>query len=560
MKVINYQITLLEPTLVTALQGDPNSSVSFDYLPGSVLRGVLIGKYLGSKSADTGDSTLRRLFFDGTTRYLNGYPLDAYDHSSSPVPLSWQRLKDQAKDKEGKIFDIFDFAVVQQHNDQQWQSIQAPFYTQSDGSVRLIRPPRNVAVHTQRTARFGRSMPELLPINTGQASGQTIKPLKEGDIRGAVYRYDALAAGQKFQATIICDNDDDAHILQNLLDGYITLGGSRSGGYGRAEISPVTGEDGDRNETEDDEDVVEGKLIVTLQSDVLVRDERGQFAVDPELLCRLLGRHLQLVDEHQKVTLKLESAFVGAVPIGGFNRKWGLPLPQALAVRMGSVLVFKDPGCDPVLLHDLEIQGIGERRAEGFGRIIFNQQRVLKLETKENKRTSSRIANLTINQAEARTLAELMVNRMLIKRLDESLLAKANTLEITNPPSNAQISRLRSIVLQELRQTTPGPSRIRQFIKSIEARGSSRRQFERSTINEEPLLRWLKHLLGDGSQGAWTMDDNVWKNLLGLSDAGEVAQIGNVKANIDDALRLKYVLRLIDLVLARAAKEQGKEN
>src|SRR5438105_4274925 len=123
MKVINYHITLLEPTLVTALQGDPNSAVAFDYLPGSVLRGVLIGKYLGSKSADTSDSTLRRLFFDGTTRYLNGYPLDAYDHPSLPVPVSWQRVKDQAKDKEGKIFDIFDFAVEAQDDKQQWQPV-----------------------------------------------------------------------------------------------------------------------------------------------------------------------------------------------------------------------------------------------------------------------------------------------------------------------------------------------------------------------------------------------------------------------------------------------------
>ena len=49
MKVINYRIDLLEPTLVTSLQGDPNSAVAFDYLPGSVLRGILIGKYLGSK-------------------------------------------------------------------------------------------------------------------------------------------------------------------------------------------------------------------------------------------------------------------------------------------------------------------------------------------------------------------------------------------------------------------------------------------------------------------------------------------------------------------------------
>ncbi|HZU70957.1 MAG TPA: hypothetical protein VFA09_27015 [Ktedonobacteraceae bacterium] len=552
MKVIKYNIELLEPVLVTSVQGDPNSSVAFDYLPGSVLRGVLIDKYLGSKSGDTTDSTLRRLFFDGTTRYLNGYLLDAYDHPSYPTPLSWQRVKDQANDKEGKTFDIFDFAIEPQYDDQQWQPVPAPFYTQSSTSVRLIRPARNVAVHTQRTPRFGRAMPELLPISKGPASGQAVKPLEEGKIRGAVYRYDALAAGQKFQAAIICDNDEDAKILQDLIGGYVTLGGSRSGGYGRAEIKLLTEDDSDQDATEDDEDIQEDKLIVTLQSDMLIRDVRGQFAVDSELLCQVLGRHLG-------VDLKLKMAFIGAVPIGGFNRKWGLPLPQALAVRMGSVLVFEDPHCDPALLHDLEVRGIGERRAEGFGRIAFNRQRVLKLETKENKRSSSRPANLTFSQDEARTLAELMVNRMLIKRLDESLLARASTLEIANPPSNAQISGLRSIVLEEIRQTTPGTGKIRRFIASIEARGTSRRQFERSTINREPLLRWLKSLLGDGSEGTWTMDDNVWKNLLGLSSTGEIA-IGNVKANIDNALRLKYVLRLIDLVLARAAKEQGKEN
>src|SRR5205807_585423 len=87
MTIITYRVTLLEPTLVTSLQGDPNSGVAFDYLPGSVLRGAFIGKYLGSKSADTGKNTLRRLFFDGTTRYLNGYPLDVYHHPSTPTPL-----------------------------------------------------------------------------------------------------------------------------------------------------------------------------------------------------------------------------------------------------------------------------------------------------------------------------------------------------------------------------------------------------------------------------------------------------------------------------------------
>ena len=552
MKVIKYHVTLREPALVTSVQGDPNSAVAFDYLPGSVLRGILIGKYLaryfGSKSADASDDTLRRLFFDGTTRYLNGYPLDVYDRPSLPVPLSWQRVKD----KEGEIFD---FAVEAQDDKQQWQPVPAPFYTQSGEDVRLIRPARNVAVHTQRTARFGRAMPEYRPTDSRQASRGLTKLLDTDEIAGAVYRYDALAAGQTFQAAIICDNDDDKPILEDLIGGYVTLGGSRSGGYGRAEIKLMTDDDSDWDATEDAQDAPEGKLIVTLQSDVLLRDERGQFAVDPELLRQMLGRHL-------RVELELEDAFLGAEAIGGFNRKWGLPLPQALAVRMGSVLVFKDPGCDRRLLDDLEVRGIGEHRTEGFGRIVFDRQRMTKMNATENKNMGKSRGpdNFTISQTEARNLAELMVNRMLSRRLDERLLAAANTVKIANPPSNAQISRLRGIVLEELRQATPGTSTIRQFIESIEARGGARRQFERSTINEKPLLSWLKRLLRDGSQGAWTMDDNEWKALLGLSGVEVGARIGDVKANIDDALRLEYVLRLIDLVLARTAKQRGKEN
>ena len=78
--------------------------------------------------------------------------------------------------------------------------------------------------------------------------------------------------------------------------------------------------------------------------------------------------------------------------------------------------------------------------------------------------------------------------------------------------------------------------------------------------NEEPLLRWLKRLLRYGSKGAWTMADNEWTGLLRLSRNEVDTRIGDVQAEIDDGLRLEYVLRLIDLVLAHAAKQRGKEN
>ncbi len=554
MNVITYCVTLLEPTLVTSLQGDPNSAVAFDYLPGSALRGMVISRYLGSKSTDASDSTLRRLFFDGTTRYLNGYPLDVYDRPGVPAPASWHQAK------HGEEGTIFDFAVEgPEDKKKQWQVVAAPFYTRSGKGVRLIRPARNMMVHTQRTARFGRAMPRHRPAEGGQASEGSTKLLEEDEIAGAVYRYDALAAGQSFQAAIICDHDADASTLLPFIEGHVILGGSRSGGYGRAKICHVSihATDSDGDAMEDGEDLPENRLIVTLQSDVLVRDGHGQFAVDPELLCQVLGKHLQ-------TQLVLEDAFLGTQVVGGFNRKWRLPLPQALAVRMGSVLIFHDPGCKRELLDALEARGIGERRAEGFGRLVFNRQRAAELTIEESTRPNRDLSVFLISETEDSKLAELMVNRILRRRLDESLLAAANAAKIFNPPSNAQLSRLRGIVLEELRNAPPNTSKICQYIKSIEERSSARRQFERSTINKVPLLRWLKNLLQYESKGAWKMEDNAWQDLLKLDKHKDGTRIdtlaiGGVRAKINDGLRLEYVLRLIDLVLAHAAKQRGKE-
>jgi CRISPR-associated protein Csx10 len=232
---------------------------------------------------------------------------------------------------------------------------------------------------------------------------------------------------------------------------------------------------------------------------------------------------------------------------------------------MGSVLVFQTPeDCDPTLLDKLEIRGIGERRAEGFGRIAFNQQRVEEL-TVDYTGKSPGLADFTLSEKdergqEVRTLAKLMVDRMLRQRLDEALLARANELKIANPPSNAQISRLRSVVLEEVRREKPDVRKIYQFIKDLQARSISRRQFEHCTIDGVPLLRWLEHRLACDSEGVWMMDDTKWRNLLHISSVETGIRIGDVNAEINDDLRLKYVLRLIDLLLAHAAKQQRKEN
>ena len=109
MNCIRYRITLSEPALLTSLEGDPNESISFNYIPGSVLRGIVIGKYIKKYRRDSGsleaaDKVARRLFFNGSTRYLNGYPLDRLDRRALPVPHSWCQGKDAiAVQQEGNL-------------------------------------------------------------------------------------------------------------------------------------------------------------------------------------------------------------------------------------------------------------------------------------------------------------------------------------------------------------------------------------------------------------------------------------------------------------------------
>lgn len=547
MKVIAYRVTLLEPALLTALEGEPNESVSFAYLPGSVLRGAVIGRYLGArklKALDAAEEEVRRFFFDGTTRFLNGYPLDRLGGRALPVPLSWQQDKKAvARETESSPAPIYDLAVVGEPPEdlEQPQGVKAPFCTLSGDTVRLVSPERRLSVHTARNRRYGRA----------------IKPTFEadGEPSGAVYRYEALGAGQSFEAFVLCDRDEDAQILLPLLEGEVFLGGSRSAGYGRARIVDARVVPSDWREAGGEPMAASnGKLTVTFLSDALLRDRNGQFTTYPEALTAALEAKLG-------TRLKQLQAFLRWEAVGGFNRKWGLPLPQALAVKMGSVVVYRltDPAsCDRSKLLELECRGIGERRAEGFGRLAFNWHGREKL--KVEPRSSAHDLARPITDEESRRIAERMVARMFQRRLEGRLAAKAvrTANSLVDPqklPSNAQISRLRSIFRNELMKKdgqNPDLRRLEHFLADIESRKSARRQFQKATIEGRPLLEWLRNALSQ-------IEPSEWKDFLGISDA-DIPSLGGVRPLIDEVFRARQLLLYVDAVLAYASKaREGRE-
>jgi CRISPR-associated protein Csx10 len=538
MKVITYRIKLLEPTLVTSLDGDPNSATAFDYLPGSVLRGAIIGKYLRTKNLtssqfDAADAEARRLFFNGTARYLNGYPVEK-NQRSLPVPQSWQHKK--GNDKE-----IFDFAVESHNGEEdangnpiQWQGVEKPFCLlqenedQGAAKARLVKLDRLISVHTARDRKYGRARTES----------------------GAVYRYEALQAGQTFEAAILCD-DADVSILRPLLKGEVSLGGSRSGGYGRVMFEQAQEATNWREVGHTLQPADDSKLIITLLSDALLRDMNGQFVAGPGTVTTVLSSGSGNIP----LMLRRDETFLRGTTIGGFNRKWGLPLPQVQAVKMGSVFVYDSPQGDAAalrtLLDNLEKQGIGERRAEGFGRMAVNWHTEKHLTVDDSSTTS--VSVKTISDANSLVIAQSMVARMLRQKLDAALMQRISNLDLQGKATkNSQLSRLRLIVHDALRQSPDaGRQRLNQYFESIESRQTTRKQFTRDRVMRKSLLEWLRERTAD--------QNNIWSEIK--INSSDLPKIGaNVTVQLTAELAYEYNLRLIDGVLVRAAKERKGDN
>jgi CRISPR-associated protein Csx10 len=218
MKAITVTLHTQQPILATSFQGDPNSDVSYSYIPGSMIRGAIIGRYMRQNHLSELDLTneeVKRLFFDAnSTRYLNAYLLSFEKKRTLPLPLSWFKDKD-AELKQDSAINVYDFSIDRGDNPETPKSVGEYFWTNKGGVVNLYKNKRRINIHNFRDRQKGRST----------------------DNQGELFRYDALDAGQKFQSVILCE-DGDAITLQMLLvtEPNIWLGGSQSAGYGHTKM------------------------------------------------------------------------------------------------------------------------------------------------------------------------------------------------------------------------------------------------------------------------------------------------------------------------------------
>lgn len=547
MKVITFSLHTQQPLLATSFQGDPNSDVSYSYIPGSMMRGAIIGRYMKQNDLfelDLASAEVKRLFFDAnSTCYLNAYLQSHEGKRTLPVPRSWFKEKDVELIDESPV-DVYDFSVDAENELDSPKFFGEGFWAKERGSIKFYKEKRRINIHNSRDRKKGRSTQIKLNSQTNQFQGE-----------GEIFRYEAIDSGQTFQAAILCNNDNDAQLLIDLLQisQDIWLGGSQSAGYGHTKINKINYSNNSWNEVDifaesrTDKDL----FTITLISDLILRDEYGQYVVIPPSTQHEI--HAPLAKEIENVLdldikLKPRISFANSVLIGGFNRKWGLPLPQVAALAAGSVFVFENFSITPEQIKKLETKGIGERRTEGFGRIAINW---LSKDTffisKAQKDTALDSPKLKTNAAHS--LAEQMAERLLEQKIEQALQKFIGYTEIKGDISNSQLSRLQLVARQAL--SNGDCNLVLSLINNFPS--TAKKQFEKAEVSNTSLNTKLDEWLKNPKSWSWVSN----KDRL-------IAKVGSAERNISDKfadenkLAEKYTLRLIMALAKKATKEKNK--
>ncbi|HEU4327849.1 MAG TPA: RAMP superfamily CRISPR-associated protein [Roseiflexaceae bacterium] len=564
MPLLSYTLDLDQPLLATGRVSDPNSNTSLDYVPGSLLRGLLIYRYCQAEGLQTlsGDTLARALFLDGTVRYLHAYPAGRTGERTLPAPRTLRVSKRPPLDEDnGRT--AYDsgcsdgqkkLVEAQQHD--QFVPLDAPFVERCEANNALIThtPLRTISIHVQRDRVMGRATAE----------------------RGAVFQYQALAEGQRFTGLILIDDGEQAdryqeRLMQLAAEPVGWLGGSRSAGYGRVRLAlnptqqpeaPTLPEEGSSS-----------SVSLTLLSDTLLLDATGQPLAwaDPTRLPAALAAALsEAAGEPVTVgTVYWQHSSVGRVLVGGYNSTWRLPLPPTPALAAGSVLTF-DAQLGPQARSRINWRGLGLRRAEGYGRCALDLPSVAQptiyrpedplpeasdphggLPTAPTPTPNRTAATLTIPLSPmAEQLARRMGKRRLEQAVDAHITLFLHRQALARPPRRSQLAWLATETQQALNgddgQLAQRAGRLRGQLADL--REAARQQFERASVGAGSLLQWLLAHLDQPSL--------VWQTLK--IDPAHTLRVAGVEPS-DPARDVEAIRAVLRLVAAAAGywRKQG---
>jgi CRISPR-associated protein Csx10 len=530
------------PAIITGPSADPNSVMTETYIPGSSVRGAVATRVM-QESPDL----LDELVLSERISYLNAYPAIG-EKRALPVPHSYRKEKYD-------VNAVHDLAGLNYEDwpDEQLEPFHYEYVNYTAADRYGINTKTSSQLHHQQDRKAGR-------------------PLGEEEGRGTVFVYQYIERGQSFIGLIAVRGENESEIdnlvrgIRDTIKDRIFVGRSRRASYGgNARITlkepvnreiPMTGMTGVVTEN-----IEKGEILrVVMLSDAVIRNRQsGQ--IDPSYLSDEL---VFAIGERVKVVRKYTSSRIA----GGYNRKWGLPLPQSQVAAAGSVVVLKTKDAIPFDdLMRIEHKGIGERKTEGFGRLVFlrpapSRINVSEYEEDEVVQRPSAIPPL-VREMEKRILESALFRKcdIVAHHLADSTFQRSKCLR---EPSNSLIGRIRGVLRYEPNNAL---THLRDWFDSeseICLRTEARRQFESCQVfiegSSKRLYDWIQELAKSNGKN-FGFDIRSFLNIEGVIERKTITGKTNSASIVDDilpTLKVRLLSRFLwELVKMRKSAKNG---
>lgn len=363
-KYLRYIIRNIEPLRIADDSvSQRGQTATLQYIPGSTIRGLVIN----ALAADSKFSLMKKKLFSSSVRFLNAYPLAEWKTGNGrietkeliPSPKGFYERKGGLDEQKTKA--IENSIANEKFSEYGLKKADVGRYCYiEDGCIHYY------------LVKTGSDM--KIKINCEENEKQDIfrnEYIMPGHCFAGYIAID-LATDEKSEGSVTTAGDEAGSAvsmeeltdkIRDIFSGQIILGNGRSAGMGKCTVEECSDCETIPYSAYQEEQPVSGKCYMMLLSNAVMRDENGEYC---GLNVYALAKHLGVEK------LEIEQCASSAVDVKGFNRKWKCKIPSVLMFEQGSVfrLSFKGEltGENITKLMD---RGIGVRRNEGFGRVIF---------------------------------------------------------------------------------------------------------------------------------------------------------------------------------------------
>lgn len=329
---IKYLIRNKEPLRIADdSTSQSGQTTTLRYIPGTTIRGWVINKL--SKRADF--EQFKKELFSDKVRYLNAY-LNKDGKDLLPSPKGFYEDKTVVEGKK-KVENVV---------------LQGDF------------PEGYKRASLGRFAYMDEDCVHYFNIDTN--SDMKIKiNLEKGEDQN-VFRNEYMEPGYCFSGYIAVENYEIGEMIRELFSDELILGNARSAGFGKCEILKCEITAQLPYEEYLPAEAQENSCYMLLLSNTSLISETGE-------ICGFSEEGLKYLEEKMGVT-NLDIAFcsTSTINVRGYNRNWGIKIPSLTAYEQGSVFhLIYNGTLSPEKMRELADKGIGIRRNEGFGRVVF---------------------------------------------------------------------------------------------------------------------------------------------------------------------------------------------